>query len=337
MTAGPSAAGGLFVCVYNDQQHFAYLDADRNIQDCWYDGSGRWNLQQINNGGMTAGPSAAGGLFVCVYNDQQHFAYLDADRNIQDCWYDGSGRWNLQQINNANGSGATVPDRYVATPQATAPAAAGLFVCVYNNQQHFAYLDPGGNIQDCWYDGSGRWNLQQINNANGSGATVPDRYVATPQATAPAAAGLFVCVYNNQQHFAYLDASGNIWDSWWGVPEMSVRVVEVLLPNKTVALVQAADLDGGGYYAEKVGRKDIFDSADVSRTLDGIAQAVLSGLEKVTPSKTTVELGIQLALKNGKLTGLVVEGKAEASLTVTFEWDRSSQPMAPPPDAQPNR
>jgi hypothetical protein len=113
---------------------------------------------------------------------------------------------------------------------------------------------------------------------------------------------------------------GNIWDSWWSVPGIAIRVVEVALPNGTVALVQAADLDEGGHNAEKVGRNEIFDFASVSATLEGIASAVRSGLAKVTPSKTTVELGIQLALKNGKLTGLIVEGKAEASLTVTFEW-----------------
>jgi hypothetical protein len=103
---------------------------------------------------------------------------------------------------------------------------------------------------------------------------------------------------------------------------MAVRVVEVVLPNQSVALVQAEDLDEGGQVAEKVGWKDTFDLADVSGTLEGIAQAIRSGLEKVTPSKTTVELGIQLAVKNGKLTGLIVEGKADASLKVTLEWGK---------------
>ena len=94
----------------------------------------------------------------------------------------------------------------------------------------------------------------------------------------------------------------------------------MVLPNKAVALVRAADLDEGGQVAEKVGWKDTFDFEDVSGTLEGIAQAVRSGLEKVAPSKTTVELGIELAVKNGKLTGLIVEGKANASLKVTLEW-----------------
>lgn len=101
---------------------------------------------------------------------------------------------------------------------------------------------------------------------------------------------------------------------------MAVRVVEVVLPNQAVALVRAADLDEGGQVAEKVGWKDTFDFEAVSGTLEGIAQAVRSGLEKATPSKTTVELGIDLAVKSGKLTGLVVEGNAAASLKVTLEW-----------------
>ena len=101
---------------------------------------------------------------------------------------------------------------------------------------------------------------------------------------------------------------------------MTDGVVEVVLPNETVALVQVAELDGAGGPAEKVGWKDTFDLAQVSGTLEGISQAIRSGLDKVKPSKTTVELGIQLAVKNGKLTAMLVEGQAEASLKVTLEW-----------------
>jgi hypothetical protein len=207
----------------------------------------------------------------------------------------------------------------VATPDA--PVAAGnLFVSVYNDQQHFSYLDAEGNIQDCWYDGR-QWHLQKVNNGG--------------MTTGPSAVGdVFVCVYNRQHHFAYSDAEGNIWDSWWDVPEMPVGVVEVVLPNGRVAFVQAADLDDGGHAAAKVGRRDIFASKDLSGTLEGIAWAVRSGVEKVKPSKTTVELGIQLAVQNGKLTGLIVEGKAEASLKVTFEWSTEPSAEGPPPEPE---
>jgi hypothetical protein len=76
MTAGPSSVGDLFVCVYNDQQHFAYRDGSGNIQDAWY-GTDGWHLQQITNGPaavtgeyiiLTPGPAARGDLFVSVYN-----------------------------------------------------------------------------------------------------------------------------------------------------------------------------------------------------------------------------------------------------------------------------
>jgi hypothetical protein len=111
---------------------------------------------------------------------------------------------------------------------------------------------------------------------------------------------------------------------------VAVRVVEVVLPNNAVALVQATDLDedervaDGGQVAEKVGWQDALDFESVSGTLEGIAQAVRSGLVKAVPSKTTVELGLGLAVKSGKLTALVMEGGASASLKVTLEWDGGS-------------
>ncbi len=103
---------------------------------------------------------------------------------------------------------------------------------------------------------------------------------------------------------------------------MASRVVEVMLPNKTVALVRAVELDEreAEGTAEKVGWKDHFDFEQVSETLEGVAQAIRSGLVRVTPARTTVELGIDLAVKNGKLTGMLVEGQANASLKVTLEW-----------------
>jgi hypothetical protein len=67
--------------------------------------------------------------------------------------------WNLQQINNATPElGSDVPGEYVACPQATASSNDNvesnvLFVCVFGDQQHFAYQDANGNIQDCWHGG----------------------------------------------------------------------------------------------------------------------------------------------------------------------------------------
>jgi hypothetical protein len=128
---------------------------------------------------------------VSVFGEQQHFAYVDVAGTVWDAWYDGSSdSWSLQQI---NAGGLT-----------NGPAAVGrLFVSVFGKQQHFAYVDLAGTLQDVWYDGeTNHWSVQQI---NAGGLT-----------NGPAAvSGPFLSVFGEQQHFAYLDNAGAVWDSWY--------------------------------------------------------------------------------------------------------------------------
>jgi hypothetical protein len=255
--SGPGAIGinghELFVSEYNYQSHYAYFDGGGNIQDAWLDQqSGAWHLQQINNANGL-GPTVPGeyiaskqatapavaDLFVSVYGDQQHFAYRDANGHIQDVWYD-SQHWHLQQI---NGPSATVPNESIACAQAP-PSVGQLFVSVYNGQ-HFSYFDANGNIQDVWYDPQG-WHLQQINNANGLGPTVPGEYIASKQATAPAEGDLFVSIYVDahgyQQHFSYRDTNSHIQDVWydsqhWHLQQINGPSATVL--NESIAVTAA--------------------------------------------------------------------------------------------------
>lgn len=64
----------------------------------------------------------------------------------------------------------------------------------------------------------------------------------------------------------------------------------------------------------------------VRTTVEGIATELAQAWQKVKPSEATVAFGLKLTAKSGKLTGLMVEGGGEASLTVTLTWK-------PPPDA----
>ncbi len=224
-TDGPDAVGGLFVSVYNDQQHFTYLDDGDNLQDIWY-GSDGWHVQRLNNGhgGKTDGPAAAGGPFVSVYNDQQHFAYLDGLGNLQDIWYGNDG-WHVQQLNNGHGGKTDGP-----------AAVGGPFVCVYDDQQHFAYLDGQGNLQDAWY-GNGGWHVQQLNNGHGGKTDAP-----------AAVGGPFVCVYGDQQHFAYLDGGGNVQDVWYSTYVQTLAVLNALAKSQGLILRWAAS------YGDSMGR-----------------------------------------------------------------------------------
>jgi CubicO group peptidase (beta-lactamase class C family) len=217
-TAGLPAAGDPFVSTLGDQQHFAYRDASGIIQDAWYDsGSNSWSLQQINAGARTKGPAAVGDPFVSVFGEQQHFVYLAAAGAIEDAWYDsGTNSWNLQQIN-------------LGGVSAGGAAAGDPFVSVFGEQQHFVYRDAAGTIQDAWYDaGTNSWSLQQINTG---GVTA-----------GPAAAGnLFVAVFGQQQHFAYRDAFGGIWDSWYDAGINQWNLQQINAGGVTVGPLAAAD------------------------------------------------------------------------------------------------
>jgi hypothetical protein len=99
------------------------------------------------------------------------------------------------------------------------------------------------------------------------------------------------------------------------------QVVEVTLPNGATALVRALNEGGVPEGATKVGWKELnFD--DVAHTLEGLALALRAAVDKASPHKVTVELGLELAVQPGKLIALLVEGAAKGALKVTLEWGR---------------
>jgi hypothetical protein len=51
-----------------------------------------------------------------------------------------------------------------------------------------------------------------------------------------------------------------------------------------------------------------------------VAGRLASVWERVQPSEATVAFGLKVTGKSGRLTGLLVEGGGEASLTVTMKW-----------------
>ena len=206
---GPPADSAPFVNEFwpYDQQHFAYV-SNAEIWDLYFcpGCDTDWQLQKINNGGVTNGPLAASAPFVDQFYDQQHFAYLALTfppaGDIWDAYYcDGcsGNKWQLQKIN--NGGATSGP-----------PAASAPFVEDFlgHNQQHFAYSTASGDIWDAYYcaDCSGnKWRLQKINNG---GVTDGPPAVASP----------VVNTYfpHGQQHFAYLAANGDIWDAYYCDP-----------------------------------------------------------------------------------------------------------------------
>ena len=92
-------------------------------------------------------------------------------------------------------------------------------------------------------------------------------------------------------------------------------IVPILLPNGKQILVEATLLPGEEDVSFKaLPAEQIFDA------VEGIAQAVVTTLQKVKPSKASVELGLEVGLESGNLTALLVKGTGTANLKLTLEW-----------------
>lgn len=81
--------------------------------------------------------------------------------------------------------------------------------------------------------------------------------------------------------------------------------------------------DTGGPAAIRSDHALSFDG--VRATIEAIATELAQVWEKVSPSEATVEFGLNLTAKSGRLTGLVVEGGADASLKITLTWTHSER------------
>jgi hypothetical protein len=84
--------------------------------------------------------------------------------------------------------------------------------------------------------------------------------------------------------------------------------------------VEVADRSGVG----TVGLSDVLSFDGVRDTVAGIAGELAEVWERVQPSEARVEFGLKLAAKSGKLTGLLVDGSGEGSLTVSLTWTRAA-------------
>jgi Trypsin-co-occurring domain 1 len=79
---------------------------------------------------------------------------------------------------------------------------------------------------------------------------------------------------------------------------------------------------------EEVGILDSIPFEQITETLSDIAQNIGNTLEKAKPSKATVELGVEFAVKNGALVAVIAQGSGKANLKISLEWKRSESKAA---------
>lgn len=83
------------------------------------------------------------------------------------------------------------------------------------------------------------------------------------------------------------------------------------------------DVSGQGTGPQTVGLDDVLSFDGVKKALETIGGEVASVWEKIRPAEASVEFGLSLRVRQGKLTGLLVEGGGDASLKVNVVWRRS--------------
>lgn len=99
--------------------------------------------------------------------------------------------------------------------------------------------------------------------------------------------------------------------------DKTTETVTASLPSgKSLQVQVSGERDGMG----SVGIKDKIPLDDAIETVGELGHLIFSRLQAIKPKKTSVELTLGFTLESGKLTALIVNGKAEASLTITMEW-----------------
>ncbi|MEH0575795.1 MULTISPECIES: CU044_2847 family protein [Streptomyces] len=125
--------------------------------------------------------------------------------------------------------------------------------------------------------------------------------------------------------------------------EEVTRVARIALPDGTPVW---ARISGAGELSAPPGRLSYSDTGFAERVeasveslhalVTGVARSLAEPLRAVRPDEVSVEFGIELTAKAGKVVGLLADGEAKAGITVTLTWNSGPPDLdAPPPDDDP--
>lgn len=111
------------------------------------------------------------------------------------------------------------------------------------------------------------------------------------------------------------DRSSPAKDGGYGVRGLSAPM-PARLPNGATLFIRPEIIDRSG----NVGLLDL-DFSQVRESLAGFAAVIREGFKDAQPSKTSVELSLELGLSSGKLAAILASGSATASIKIILEWE----------------
>lgn len=101
------------------------------------------------------------------------------------------------------------------------------------------------------------------------------------------------------------------------------EVIPVELEDGSTIQVMATLL-GGERDVSAVARAMSF--TGVAASIEGVAASLAKTLQKVRPNKASIEFSIEVAVKEGQLSALLVQGSATGNLKVNLEWTYKATP-----------
>lgn len=114
--------------------------------------------------------------------------------------------------------------------------------------------------------------------------------------------------------------------------DLNTQIIPVTLANGKIIRVEAV-LTGEGSTSELNTEEIESDVSiklqplkEVTDAIEGIATTLKESIDKVKPSKASVEFGLEFGCESGELTALIVRGSSKANLKVVLEWQDTTKP-----------
>ncbi|MFE6663673.1 CU044_2847 family protein [Streptomyces sp. NPDC057697] len=128
--------------------------------------------------------------------------------------------------------------------------------------------------------------------------------------------------------------------------DSDARITRIEMPDGTEVWARISGADelartGSGPSFADIGAGDMADRVQarvesLRSVVTSVARSLAEPLRAVRPDEVSVEFGIELTAKAGKVVGLLADGEAKGSIKVTLTWNGGGPPLDPQLPAQPS-
>ncbi|MGW4231965.1 CU044_2847 family protein [Streptomyces sp. NPDC004980] len=125
--------------------------------------------------------------------------------------------------------------------------------------------------------------------------------------------------------------------------DSAARITRIEMPDGTPVWARISGAEelgepaGGPTYTD-IGYEDLTDRIQarvesLTGVVTSVARSLAEPLRAVRPDEVSVEFGIELTAKAGKVVGLLADGEAKGAIKVTLTWSGGGPPATTPPPA----